>query len=125
MSEKLESETPVAAATHCSACGGSGMGKPMYRPEIDKVQRDRCYYCQGTGKAKPESMDMFPHEMIKRAIAPPWKDCPTGTVAYSHTGTNWTKEPDGRWRANGGDAFPTPGADACLVRLPNTLLDRP
>jgi hypothetical protein len=49
MSKKLESETPVAAATHCSACGGSGMGKPMYRPEIDKVQRDRCYYCQGTG----------------------------------------------------------------------------
>lgn len=25
------------------------MGKPMYRPEIDKVQRDRCYTCQGAG----------------------------------------------------------------------------
>lgn len=50
MSEKFKGETPVAAATTCSACGGSGMGKPMYRPEIDKVQRDRCYQCQGKGE---------------------------------------------------------------------------
>ena len=49
MSKKPESETPVAAATTCSACGGSGMGKPMYRPEINKAQRDRCYTCQGAG----------------------------------------------------------------------------
>lgn len=49
MSKPKKSETPVAAATTCSACKGSGMGKPMYRPEIDKVQRDRCYTCQGAG----------------------------------------------------------------------------
>jgi len=29
------------------------MGKPMYRPEIDKVQRDRCYTCQGSGLSAP------------------------------------------------------------------------
>jgi hypothetical protein len=39
----------------CSACGGSGMGKPMYRPEIDKTQRDRCYTCKGTGTSAPRS----------------------------------------------------------------------
>jgi hypothetical protein len=66
--------------------------------------------------------EMFTPELLKRATAPAWKDCPTGTIAYSHTGTNWTKQDDGRWRANGGDAFPTPGADACLVRLPNSVL---
>jgi hypothetical protein len=27
------------------------MGPAMYRPEIDKTQRDRCYTCKGTGKA--------------------------------------------------------------------------
>ena len=61
--------------------------------------------------------EMFPPEITKRAIAPAWKDCPTGTIAYSHTGANWTKRPDGGWQANGGDAFPTPGADACRVRF--------
>jgi len=68
--------------------------------------------------------EMFPPELIKRATAPAWKDCPPGTVAYSHTGSNWTKQADGWWKANGGDAFPTPGADACLVRLPNDKLTR-
>ena len=62
---------------------------------------------------------LFDAETLKRAIAPAWKDCPVGTVAYSHTGTRWTKNDNGWWQANGGDSFPTPGADACLVRLPN------
>ena len=45
----------VAPASACSACGGSGEGPPMYRPEIDKVQRDRCYTCQGTGTKPAEN----------------------------------------------------------------------
>lgn len=31
------------------------MGQPMYRPEIDKAQRDRCYTCKGTGTTAPPS----------------------------------------------------------------------
>ena len=65
------------------------------------------------------SAGMFSSVVLRKAEAPAWKDCPTGTVAYSHTGSSWTKQQDGRWRANGGDAFPTPGADALLVRLPD------
>lgn len=53
MGKHEKGETPVAAATTCSACGGSGEGPPMYRPEIDKTQRDRCYWCQGGGKKNP------------------------------------------------------------------------
>lgn len=29
----------------------------MYRPEIDKVQRDQCYPCQGTGMQFVENAD--------------------------------------------------------------------
>ena len=25
----------------------------MYRPEIDRTQRDRCYHCKGTGRKPP------------------------------------------------------------------------
>jgi hypothetical protein len=57
----------------------------------------------------------FSAELLKQCVAPAWKDCPVGTVAYSYTGAYWTKQDDGQWRANGGDAFPTPGADASLV----------
>lgn len=51
---KLKSFTGSNAPT-CSACGGTGMGPAMYRPEIDKTQRDRCYTCKGTGAKPPTS----------------------------------------------------------------------
>ena len=41
------------------------MGKPMYRPEIDKVQRDRCYTCKGTG-GKPPIKYAEPHGSKER-----------------------------------------------------------
>ena len=48
-----KSTSPASDAMPCSACGGSGDGPPMYRCEIDKVQRDRCYWCHGTGLKNP------------------------------------------------------------------------
>ena len=57
MSAKKKAETTKPSrsdAPICSDCGGSGLGNPMYRPEIDKTQRDRCYTCRGTGKTRSE-----------------------------------------------------------------------
>jgi len=50
--EKEKADSPLDAEP-CSACGGSGLGPAMYRPEIDKTQRDRCYTCKGTGTKPP------------------------------------------------------------------------
>jgi hypothetical protein len=51
--EKEKADSPLDAT--CPACGGSGLGPAMYRPEIDKTQRDRCYTCKGTGTKPPTS----------------------------------------------------------------------
>ena len=51
-SAEIEGTSEVGAGcpvVPCSACGGSGLGNPIYRPEVDKTQRDRCYTCQGSG----------------------------------------------------------------------------
>ena len=64
MSKTKKSEMPVAAATTCSACGGSGMGPAMYRPEIDKTQRDRCYTCQGSGETWAEHDRAWEKEFV-------------------------------------------------------------
>lgn len=45
-----------------------------------------------------------------------WSAYPVGTVAHSVDGGYWTRTADG-WKANGGDTFPTPGADAVSVTL--------
>jgi len=47
-----------------------------------------------------------------------WRDYPEGTMARDHIGCEWVKLASGWWRAVGGDVFPTPGASAMWVRLP-------
>ncbi len=49
-----------------------------------------------------------------------WSDYPVGTKAHSVLGGYWLRTKDG-WRANGGDAFPHPGADASgdCIELPD------
>jgi hypothetical protein len=36
----------------------------MYRPEIDKTQRDRCYTCQGSGKTWAEHDRAWEKEFV-------------------------------------------------------------
>jgi hypothetical protein len=98
------------------------------RPEESQGPRPPLPECRAAGRWRREfggvalpGGEVFPPELVKKATAPAWKDCPPGTVAYSHAGTRWTKQENGWWRANGGDAFPIPGADAGLVRLPDQL----
>ena len=73
LENKLAAPEGCAPLT-CSACGGSGLGKPMYRPEIDKPQRDRCYTCKGTGIAnvpddfEARMMEMDIHELRSRIL---------------------------------------------------------
>lgn len=55
----------------------------------------------------------------KQRARGPWSAYPLGTVAYSSIGGWWTRVADG-WKANGGDTFPRPAADAFWVKLPGT-----
>ncbi len=54
----------------------------------------------------------------KLPIDRPWKDYPVGTTAYSFSGGHWTKTEHG-WKWCSGSTFPTPGADARTISLPN------
>ncbi len=55
----------------------------------------------------------------KQRVDRPWRDYPIGTKAYAIDGGHWTKTEHG-WKWPGGGTFPTPGADAFVVSLPQS-----
>ena len=56
------------------------MGKPMYNPEIDKTQRDRCYTCQGTGSGDSRSAHNKAWE--KNFVVPIGREMKKRGIAY-------------------------------------------
>jgi len=74
--------------------------------------------------AEAEKKQMFSPELISRLLAPPWDECPVGTIAYSRDGTTtWEKLAPRKWGINGNSVTCSgPGDLAVLVKLPK---DRP
>ena len=56
--------------------------------------------------------------IVRQRISRPWHEYPVGTLAHSINGGAWEKTLHG-WKWQTGSTFPTPGADACSVTVPN------
>lgn len=55
---------------------------------------------------------------MKSEVTKPWDEYPIGTKAHDFMGGYWIKVESG-WKWHCGDTFPTPGASAYWVTLPD------